>query len=672
MPRRYRISPLGLTAPPELVDGTCSVSFVVPAFQAVRTLPAAIASIRASAPPGAEVIIVDDGSLDGTAELAAELADVLVLRPCQGGAARCRNDGARVARGRVLVFVDSDVTVTPHAVRGLLAHVQKDADAAFGAYQPLPPAAVRNAATTYKNLLHHYTHTCGAGDAQTFWSGFGAVRRDAFWAVRGFDPAVSTGADVEDIHLGYRLNAAGFRIVLDPTLQVSHLKRYTVRGVVVSDVRHRAIPWTRAMLQLRTFHADLNLRRGAMIGSLAAWTAVTAAVASVVVGWSASAVGIAALLAWLFLSRGFLACAVKEWSPAGALASAGFLFLYGLYGPVGAALGTIAHLLRNQQVAQLNWLGLDPEPEPTGNEPNTDDVVVSVAVIAKHGEPLAALAGLPDPAPWWELLIVAHEDPVEAPPWARVLRVPASLNTRSAMRHEALHLARGEMFATLDASSVPTPAWVERVRTAASRGDLVIAGSFAQDRRSSRHRAEQMSRYWQWRPERGPCWTTNHPATNAAFRTDVARALGGFQDEGALLLRMAGFGARPVRFDPTMQVRLTGPSMIREFVPGVGGTSRLRAAASSRYFRLSRTGRLFFAAITPISGLADVLMTVRAALRERTADATFWMALPVFVTARVSHWAGRAWGLLRPSGRGGLVPSNALDLAALDGHSRTM
>jgi GT2 family glycosyltransferase len=674
MRRRYRISPLGDSVPRAPAD-TCSVSFVVPAFQAVRTLPASIASIRAAAPPDAEVIIVDDGSLDETATLAADLADVLVLRPCQGGAARCRNDGARVARGRVLVFVDSDVTVTPQAVSGLLAHIDGDADAAFGAYEPLPPLEVRNRATTYKNLLHHYTHMRSAGAAQTFWSGFGAIRRDAFWAVHGFDPAVSTGADVEDIHLGYRLNAAGFRIVLDPTLQVRHHKRYTVRGVVVSDVMHRAIPWTRALLQLRTFHADLNLRRAAMISAGAAWAAVGAVLAYLLLGGAVLVFGAASLGAWLILNRGFLRYSVTAWSRTGALACTGFLFLYSLYGPFGAALGTVAHVLRSQRVAQLNWLRLDPEPEsadPQGTKPSDDgDVVVTVAVVATHGEPLAALSGLPDPAPWWELVVVCHEKPAEVPPWAHVLLAPSPASTRNAMRDQALHLARGEMFASLDASSVPTPGWLDRVCAAASRGDLVVAGSFAQDLRSIRHRAEQVSRYWSWRPERAAYWSTNHPATNAAFRTDVARALGGFHDEGALLLRMAGFGARPVRFDPGMQVRLSGPSMIREFVPGVGGISKLRAAASSRYFHLARASRLFFAATSPVSGVTDVLMTVRAAVREGTADRTFWRALPVIVAARGSHWVGRAWGLLQPSERGGLVPRSAVDLAELTARSRT-
>lgn len=676
MTKRYRISPTGESVPTD-ADGACQVSFVVPAFQAMDTLPDTVASIRAAAPADSEVVIVDDGSLDETPALAAQLADVLVLRPCQGGAARSRNDGACVARGRLLLFVDADVTVTPEAVSGLLDHLENGADAAFGAYEPLPPPSIRNAATTYKNLLHHYTHLQAAGEAATFWSGFGGVRRDAFRAVNGFDPAVSTGADVEDIHLGYRLRAAGFRIVLDPSLQVRHHKRYTVKGVIVSDVVHRAIPWTRAMLQLRTFHADLNLRRGAMLSAASAWLGMAGLASTPLLGHRAAVAGVGGLVVFGVLNRGFLGYSAKVWSAAGAVSSGGFLLLYSLYGPIGAFLGATAHALRSRQEAQLNWLRLDIEGDNDGGDTGADEersgqststgteIAVTVALIATRGESLPALDTLPPPMPWWELVVLSVDEQPSAPEWATVIRVDSSQPTRDQMRQRALDLARGEMLCLLDAGCRPEAGWLDRVRAASARGDLAVGGSFVQDRRSVRQRAEQVARYWSWRPERRPAWVTHHPSTNLAVRTEIARALGGFRDSGALVLRLAGFGARPIRFDPEMRVELTGPPPARGFIAGVGGTSRLRAAASSRYFRMGRGSRVFFAALTPVSATADLVGILRAAVREGTADATFWMAAPIVTAARASHWAGRALGLLWPAHRGGMVPTTVGDLPSL-------
>lgn len=649
--------------PSELVESSgsvapCRVSVIVPAFQASRTLAASIASIRRSAPSDAEVIVVDDGSFDDTLAQARLLADVAVGRPCQGGAARARNDGATLASGDILLFVDADVTVNEAAVAGALARIDGGADAVFGAYEALPPVEVRNFATTYKNILHHYTHTRSAGPADTFWSGFGAVRRDAFFAVRGFDPGVTTGADVEDIHLGYRLRASGYSIVLDPTLQVRHHKRYTVGGVIRSDLLHRAIPWTRAMLAMRTFHADLNMRQDSIAGAALALTIVGLLLAAPWVG-PTSLIGAVALLGvWLALHRRILVYFSRHWSAAGAAGSAGMLFLYYLYGAVGTGLGMLAFLLRHERHPRLNWLRLDEHADAHGG------LDVTVAVVASPDEPLAALQGLPDLEPWWELIVVASERPAEMPEGAHFLLAPPRA-TRNGLRQMALDVARGEMFATVDASCVPDPGWLDCVRSAAPTSFLALAGPFHHDRRSLRHRAAQIVRLWWWRPRPGPAWIVNHPLNNSAFRTSVAQRLGGFNIEGALILRLAGFGARPIRFLPEMAVRLAGPPSVVPFLRGVGGTARLRASAATRYHDTSLLHRLTLVAWSPVSAAVHVARIVRDSVREGSADLRLWLAMPLVVLGVAAHWAGRDLGLLRPQKRGGLVPRSEDDLAAL-------
>jgi glycosyltransferase involved in cell wall biosynthesis len=652
------------------------VSFIVPAFNAQRTLPATIASIRAAAPPSSEVIVVDDGSLDDTPILAAALADQLIRRPCQGGAARSRNDGARKARGRVLVFVDADVTVTPNAVRGILAHLDGGADAAIGAYEATPPPGCRNASSMYKNLIHHYTHLHGPPMATTFWSGFGAVSREAFLAVGGFDARVSTGADVEDIHLGYRLRRAGFSIRLDPGLQVSHHKRYTFRGVIVSDFIHRAVPWTRTMLELRTLERGMNLGGQAIVGAGLAIMVPVAAVATWWLGpWSLAAAAFA-LGAWVAVHARLLRYAREVWSVGGAVRTAGFMYLYYLYGTAGASLGAVAYALRHGPESALNQLRL--ADVASADRPATDGgardggaeahdrerVDVTVAVIAGPGEPLVACTTLPEPEPWWELIVVAPEG-VPVPDGARFELAPRHA-TRNEMRQIALTMGRGTVFAPINAESELDPGWLDRVRATATEPALVVAGSFHHDTRSAVARASQILRYWQWRPERRPGWMVDHPSTNTAYRASTARALGGFRIEGALIPRLAAFGARPVRFDPEMAVTLhLVPRPIRMLL-GVVGIARLRASAAARYFDMGLPHRVVSVVLSP--GLAALMLTriVREARREGTADATFWKALPLVVAGVACHVVGRDIGLLRPRLRGGLVPRRAEDLVHLE------
>jgi len=102
-----------------------TVSVVVPARNEVSTLPLLLASLQVLRNPPREVLVVDDGSDDGTVEL-ARAARVTVLeagRPAPGwtGKAWACHRGASVASGSTLLFLDADTVLAPDALDGLLA-----------------------------------------------------------------------------------------------------------------------------------------------------------------------------------------------------------------------------------------------------------------------------------------------------------------------------------------------------------------------------------------------------------------------------------------------------------------------------------------------------------------------------------------------------------------------
>src|SRR5262249_39714878 len=111
----------------------------------------------------------------------------------------------------------------------------------------------------YRNLLHHYVHQHGCTTASTFWGACGAIRRSVFLEVGGFDEERFPRC-IEDIELGYRLRAAGHRIRLDKRLQCTHLKKWTLRSMIRTDVMCRAVPWTRLILETRSAPDDLNVK----------------------------------------------------------------------------------------------------------------------------------------------------------------------------------------------------------------------------------------------------------------------------------------------------------------------------------------------------------------------------------------------------------------------------
>ncbi len=86
-----------------------SISVIIPSFDRVAVLPRAIDSVLAQTLAPVEIIVVDDGSADGTAEMvAARFPQVRLLRQENRGVSAARNAGIAIARGGWLAFLDSD------------------------------------------------------------------------------------------------------------------------------------------------------------------------------------------------------------------------------------------------------------------------------------------------------------------------------------------------------------------------------------------------------------------------------------------------------------------------------------------------------------------------------------------------------------------------------------
>src|SRR4029077_8557446 len=107
--------------------------------------------------------------------------------------------------------------------------------------------------------MHCYVHHNSRREACTFWSGCGAIRKAVFLEISGFDESYDRPA-IEDIELGYRLNSAGKKLLLDTSMLVKHLKRWSFFGLIKTDIMDRGIPWTELILRDRKLPNDLNLQ----------------------------------------------------------------------------------------------------------------------------------------------------------------------------------------------------------------------------------------------------------------------------------------------------------------------------------------------------------------------------------------------------------------------------
>jgi hypothetical protein len=188
--------------------------------------------------------------------------ELIVQRePAGAGPAEARNLAIAASRAHVIVFVDSDVEVHADALSRIREHFRNDPGLAalFGAYDDDPGNP--GLTSRYRNLLHHHVHSSAAGEAETFWAGLGAVRREAFEIVGDFNAVEYPQASIEDIEWGMRMRHHCGKIILDPWISGRHLKKWTPLSMIKTDFSRRGVPWVRLLLRKETDTWVLNLGR---------------------------------------------------------------------------------------------------------------------------------------------------------------------------------------------------------------------------------------------------------------------------------------------------------------------------------------------------------------------------------------------------------------------------
>ena len=174
------------------------VSVVIPCYGQAHLLPEAIEGVLAQTYPEVELIVVDDGSPDDTADVAGRYPGVRLVRQENRGLAGARNAGLQVARGEYVLFLDADDRLMPCAVEAHLSCFDKHPEAGFvvgdidqidpkGAYvySPRWPILQRD---FYEALLrvNHVANTIAV-----------LFRRSVFREIGDFDPSCTPAEDYE-------------------------------------------------------------------------------------------------------------------------------------------------------------------------------------------------------------------------------------------------------------------------------------------------------------------------------------------------------------------------------------------------------------------------------------------------------------------------------------------
>jgi glycosyltransferase involved in cell wall biosynthesis len=271
-------------------NASLSCSIIIPVWSGGTNFAKCLSSAMAAIQKGDEIIVVADGEGDGSWRIAEQMGARVVKLPARSGPGRARNIGAEASEANLLFFVDADVIIPPDSIERIrsIFETEKDLAALIGSYDEEPSEA--NFHSQYKNLFHHYVHQRGRAEASTFWGACGAIRRDVFLKAGGFDPSYDRPS-IEDIELGYRLNAASQKIRLLPDLQVKHLKRWNAYSLIGTDVFDRATPWTeliwdRFIRQKPRVPNDLNLGLSYRLSMISSFLLIAVSIASFFTHWA--------------------------------------------------------------------------------------------------------------------------------------------------------------------------------------------------------------------------------------------------------------------------------------------------------------------------------------------------------------------------------------------------
>lgn len=197
-------------------------SVIVPAYNAASTIEECLEALVRQTEPQSnyEIVVVDDGSTDGTADRARAFGAVRVLSACHRGPAAARNLGARLALGDVLLFTDADCAPSEAWVSELLKALQDPSIVgAKGTYRTRQTGAIaRFVQLEYQDKYARMSRAATIDFVDTYSA---AYRRDVFLSSGGFDESFPS-ASVEDQELSFRLAKQGYRMVFAPRAIVYH------------------------------------------------------------------------------------------------------------------------------------------------------------------------------------------------------------------------------------------------------------------------------------------------------------------------------------------------------------------------------------------------------------------------------------------------------------------
>lgn len=223
-------------------------SVIVPAYQEATHIGSCVSALAAQSVPRStyEIIVVDDDSTDGTAEIAQQQGADTVVRVPHGGVAAARNAGIHQAKGKIVLFTDADCTPCAEWIARMVApFAQPGIVGVKGTYRTKQRALM--ARLVQLEFEIRYERMAALSEIDFIDTYAAAYRREILVREGGFDTEYPVPS-AEDVDLSFRLAQKGYRMLFVPEAWVWHIHPSTLGSYLKRKMR---FGYWRALLYLR-------------------------------------------------------------------------------------------------------------------------------------------------------------------------------------------------------------------------------------------------------------------------------------------------------------------------------------------------------------------------------------------------------------------------------------
>ncbi len=318
------------------------VSIIIPNYQGGTTIGRCLEAVFASTYRNFEVIVVDDCSRDNSIEVIKSFPCRLIRLESHGGAAQARNIGATKSRGDILFFTDSDCILQKNtlSIASRSATLADSSTVIGGTYTRIPFDS--SFFSQFQSIFINYSETRDVEHPDYIATHALLINARGFRKSGGFSETFLP--IIEDVEFSHRLREDGYRLVMNPAIQVQHIFNFSLYRSLRNAIR-KSMYWTMYSIKNSDVFVDSGTASIGLKTNVAAWLSIAVfLLAFLFTGNNIFILTVPLILAInLFLNKGLLAAFYNAKGFLFALAATSYYLL--LY-PIAVGIGALAGIAR--------------------------------------------------------------------------------------------------------------------------------------------------------------------------------------------------------------------------------------------------------------------------------------------------------------------------------------